>query len=189
MVVDHIRNYRRMLRQYVPRTSYIRMDNPRILNLGCGACEEGRELSDYFGCSDILGIDMGEDEIKMARQINQRLPARFVRGNYADLHKLVEGPFDVVVARHPAVTYMEHKAELTGALMHAGRILSVCGIFIGTTYDADGAANLSEVLRICRFQPLPVERNIFSQKRREFGLECFWDVNVDGFVVLATPQD
>ena len=116
---------RRMLEKYIPRTGYAAPERPRILNLGCGVCYEALVLSGYFGgkpwgfeSKDVLlvGIDIDKKEVERAKQeyttfeLNdknanwiEKPNYRFIQGDARRLRELVNGEFDVVVARHPNV--------------------------------------------------------------------------------------
>jgi SAM-dependent methyltransferase len=122
------RGFRGMLETYVPQVGYSASKNPRILDLGCGPCYEAHVLSSYFGgepfgfdSDDVLvvGIDINEKEIEKARMEYSELDFseeiikwveepnyKFIHGDARELRKLVDGEFDVVVARHPNVAEM-----------------------------------------------------------------------------------
>src|SRR3972149_7852006 len=81
------KSFRKMLEKYVPRVSYSVPTNARILDLGCGECDEALVLSGYFGnqpdCFDseevlVVGIDIDEKSIERAR-IEYQTPDAKVR--------------------------------------------------------------------------------------------------------------
>jgi len=98
-----------MLGEYVPKTGYSMPSSSRVLDLGCGRCFEGRVLSDYFVCRHLVGIDANPQKIAKAKEEYTEMMSvpkpkyEFIVGNARKLRKIVNGKFDVVVARHPNV--------------------------------------------------------------------------------------
>lgn len=115
--------FRQMLEAYVPQVGYSAPSSPRILDLGCGRCYEAHVLSSYFGNQPhgfgskdvfVVGIDINEKEIKKAREeyaeqdfsekitkYVERPNYKFIHGDARNLRELIEGEFDIIVARHP----------------------------------------------------------------------------------------
>jgi len=123
------RAFRQMLETYVSQLRYSTPQNPRILNLGCGQCEEALVLSGYFGNKPFgsksdsvqcVGIDIDQKSIDSAISLNSDwnsdcitskkvLPDnyKFINGDASflkqSLKELVDSDFDIIVARHPQV--------------------------------------------------------------------------------------
>lgn len=70
--------------------------------MGCGGCEEGYVLNGYFG-NKSFGLESPDVFV-----VNPQY--QFIHGDARDLRKLVDGEFDVVVARHPHLAKNDHCA-------------------------------------------------------------------------------
>ncbi len=149
--------FRRMLETYVPITRYVAPEPSRILDLGCADCKEGHVLSSYFGGQPfgyqsekvlVVGIDLdrkaleraeldyrieefSEDQIwpRMIRQPNYQ----FICGDAQQLTALVEGEFDVVVARHPNIA--EQKPVWRVIFQRAAQVMKPGSLFIATSFS------------------------------------------------------
>ena len=160
--------FRRMLETYVPQVGYSSTPKPRILNLGCGECYEAHVLSGYFGnqpdgfsSEDVLvvGIDVDEEAIERARTEYQTRDAKklyiwtkqpaenykFIHEDARKLRELVDGKFDVIVARHPNV------AEIPDAwhdiFRESNEVIRPNGILLATSFSDIEHKILEEQIR------------------------------------------
>ncbi len=161
-------DYHQMLQAHIPKTGYRHKMEPRILDFGCGECGEGETLGDYFaggGRVEIVGIDRCAEMIRRARQRNPEL--EFIQGDFSNLDMLTEGPFDVVVIRHPYLIYFENSRDLTLGLRQARCMLSEDGIIIGTTYNPVEMEQLEKIIRGCGYYIIVSQRNNFATTRAD----------------------
>jgi len=123
-VEDEKDRFRLMLEFYLPQADYSLSENPRILDLGCGTCELGSELTSYFGdenpefdCNpaSLVGVDSDRDSIDRAKEfysdpVNVESCRSLLAPNYRFLHQdareigdVFDEDFDVIAAQHPHV--------------------------------------------------------------------------------------
>jgi len=181
-VGENRKSFRRMLETYVPRVGYSAPKNPRILDLGCGRSYEAHVLSSYFGnqpdgwdSKDVLviGIDIDEKEIKRARddhsspdfseQVTKYVEKpnyRFIRGDATKLRELVDGEFDIVVARHPNVA--ELPDTWYAIFREANDILKADGLFIATSFSDIEHKMLEEQVQRAGYKIALSSENIHS---------------------------
>ncbi len=174
--------YRKMLKTYVPMTGFKVPENPRILNLGCGLCHEAIVLSGYFGGKPfgfdskdvfVVGIDINEKKIEGARKsyssiefedgkikYHPRENYQFICGDAIRLRDLVDGEFDIVVARHPNL--IDQKDVWIMIFEEANMMTKDKGLFIGSSFTDFEHAYLRECISDAEyFQCLDV-KNIHS---------------------------
>ena len=147
--------FRQMLETHIPQVGHSAPQNSRILNVGCGVCYEGFVLSSYFGgkpdsydSKDVLlvGIDIDAKEIERAKQqytspdFSERVTRwieqpnyRFIQGDARKLKELVDGEFDIVVARHPNVA--EIPDTWYTIFRESNGIMKPEGLFIATSFS------------------------------------------------------
>ncbi len=171
-----------MLETYVPMTGYNAPEKPRILNLGCGLCQEAIVLSGYFGGKPfgfdskdvfLVGIDKNEKRIedarksysfiKLAKGKVKYIPSKnyqFIQGDATRLRELVDGEFDIVVARHPNL--IDQKDVWIMIFEEANMMTKDKGLFIGSSFTDFEHAYLRECISDAEyFQCLDV-KNIHS---------------------------
>ncbi len=154
-VGENRKAFRKMLETYVPQVGYSAPEHPRILDLGCGICYEAHVLNGYFGnkpngfeSEDVLvvGIDIDKKEIERARRdyskpdFSERITKlvekpnyRFVHGDARQLRELVDGKFDVVVARHPNVS--EIPDTWYTIFRESNDLIRPDGLFLATSFS------------------------------------------------------
>ena len=73
------------------------LENPRVLDVGCGSCRVGEQLLDA-GAAEYVGIDFSGPMIELARRRLGRFgdQVNLITGDF--LNETLEGPFDVIVA-------------------------------------------------------------------------------------------
>jgi len=147
--------FRQMLETYVPQVGYSAPQNPRILNLGCGVCYEALVLSSYFGNRPngfdsedvfVVGIDIDEKKIERARneylepdfsekitKLVEQPNYRFIPGDARKLKELVEGEFDIIVARHPNVAEIPDTWQTIFGESY--KLMRLSGLFIATSFS------------------------------------------------------
>ncbi len=147
--------FRKMLETYVPQIGYSAPAYPRILNLGCGKCYEAFVLSGYFGGKLegydsegvlLVGVDIDAKEIARAKQeytrpdFSERVTKwveqpnyRFIHGDARGLRELVDGEFDVVVARHPNVA--EIPDIWHNIFRESNCLMRPAGLFLATSFS------------------------------------------------------
>jgi len=135
--------FRKTLETYVGQAGYIAPPNPRILDLGCGECHEAFVLSSYFGIQPdhldsgdvcVVGIDPKQRDIETASMNNPASDGRykFIVGDARCVKQLVDGEFDVAIARHPEIS---HITNIWREIFSETRdIMRPEGILISTTY-------------------------------------------------------
>ena len=79
--------------------NYSAPKNPRILNIGCGWCNEGKALAEFFGGS-MVGIDLNSNDIERARDCNPGSSIEFIAGDASNIRDIAPGPYDIIVARN-----------------------------------------------------------------------------------------
>jgi len=97
-IFDDRRTYKLTLEHFLK--DYNLPQNPTILNVGCGQCREGKVITDYFR-SEMIGIDINEDEIEKAKLNNPENHFKFITGDAKELTKYVNNQADIIIARHP----------------------------------------------------------------------------------------
>ena len=174
--------YRKMLETYVPMTGYNVPKNPRILNLGCGLCREAIVLSSYFGgelygfdSKDVfvVGIDRNEKNIEDAKKEHSHMDCRegkikylpkenyqFICGDAVKLRDLVDGKFDIVVARHPNI--LDQRDIWTKIFEEANMMTKDDGIFIGSSFTDFEHACLRDCVSDAEYIKILDVRNIHS---------------------------
>jgi SAM-dependent methyltransferase len=75
--------------------------SPRILDAGCGTGEGARRFAEYFPGANVLGVDIIDAHLELARARSTALAPRlsFEHRSIFDL-ELPKGTFDLVVCRH-----------------------------------------------------------------------------------------
>jgi SAM-dependent methyltransferase len=95
----------------------------RILDLGCGTGEITRRLADLYPQAHIVGIDILEGNLALARQDSANYGARIVY-EAGDAFALQHGDasFDLVVCRHmsQAVPHFDHVLDEIGRVLRPG---------------------------------------------------------------------
>jgi SAM-dependent methyltransferase len=95
----------------------------RILDLGCGTGEITRRLADLYPQAHIVGIDILEGNLALARQDSANYGARLVY-EAGDAFALQHGDasFDLVVCRHmsQAVPHFDHVLDEIGRVLRPG---------------------------------------------------------------------
>ena len=147
--------FRKMLEEYVPLSGYTIPNSARILNLGCGRCEEALVLSGYFGSKPfgfdsksvkVVGIDIDPKKIEKSEQLYESIDSNnkiikfvknsnytFIEGDARKLRRLVNGEFDIIVARHPNIA--EKEDMWRNVFVESRKLIKSCGLFIGTSYS------------------------------------------------------
>ena len=147
--------FRKMLETYMPQVGYSAPERPRILNLGCGKCYEAFVLSGYFGGKPdgfdsenvlLVGVDIDAKEIAGAKHeyarhdFSERVTKwveqpnyRFIHGDARRLRELVDGEFDVVVARHPNVA--EIPDTWYTIFRESNDLMRPAGLFLATSFS------------------------------------------------------
>ena len=96
----------------------------RILDLGCGSGEHCKEYVD-MGAASVVGIDISEKMLEVAREKNSDPKITYYRMPMEDLGKL-EGEFDLAVSSL-VLHYIE---DFKGVLKNVNRLLSMNGEFV-----------------------------------------------------------
>ena len=132
--------FRRTLERYVPESGYRSAGSARILNLGCGRSYEARPLNQYFGDGTdsrkviVVGIDKNEEQIERSRVLYRGLSQYvFIRGDIARQPELIDGEFDVIVARHH--TAIAAPDEWNQIFRESKKVLKPEGILIATSFQ------------------------------------------------------
>jgi ubiquinone/menaquinone biosynthesis C-methylase UbiE len=108
--------------------SQIRLDNLRVLDVGCGLGGPSRMLADEYGCQ-VTGIDLSEEYIRTATRLSELVGLQekttFIQGDALDL-PFENGSFDVVWTQHVQMN-IRHKlkfySEIERVLTHQGRFV------------------------------------------------------------------
>ena len=159
--------FRKMLETYVPQVGYSAPENPRILNLGCGVCYEAFVLSSYFGGkppgSDseevlVVGIDIDKNSIERARELYLKPDFskeitkwveppnyKFIHGDAKQLKSLVDGEFDIIVARHPNVA--EIPDTWYTIFRESNSLMRPDGLFLATSFSDIEHEMLEELIQ------------------------------------------
>lgn len=191
--------FRKMLETYIPRTNYHINGNERILNLGCGKCYEAYVLSGYFGGkhygSDsenvfLVGIDIDAKEIERAKQEYTRLDFservakfiektnyKFVEGDAKRLRELVNGEFDVVIARHTNVA--EIPDTWRTIFQEAYHLLKTRGILLATSFSDLEHQMLEEQVQKAGYKIALSESNAYAIPTSDK------EVSIDRKILLA----
>ena len=108
--------------------SQIRLDNLRVLDVGCGLGGPSRMLADEYGCQ-VTGLDLSEEYIRTATRLSELVGLQdkttFIQGNALEL-PFENGSFDVVWTQHVQMN-IRHKlkfySEIERVLIHQGRFV------------------------------------------------------------------
>lgn len=166
------RAFRKMLETYVPQVGCSAPEHPRILDLGCGECIEAHVLSGYFGGEPygfasgrvlVVGIDIDEKKIARAKRNYSRFDCnegiikyierpnfRFIHGDLIRLRELVDGEFDIVVARHPNVA--EIPETWYTIFRESKGIMRPEGLFLATSFTDIEHEMLEELVQRAGFK-------------------------------------
>src|SRR5437763_9935343 len=98
--------------------SEIKKQKPRILDVGTGSGVIALSLAAEFPPAEILGVDISDDALALARENAARLDladrVRFLKSN---LLENVEGTFDLIVANLPYVSQQD-RPTLSREVLH-----------------------------------------------------------------------
>lgn len=110
------------------------LNNKRILDIGCGAGTISFLINDLFDNVEIIGVDINEDLLKMARE-NQSSNIKFIK---ADINNLPDniGNFDVIIGRR-VLMYVENPNDTVNYLSD---FLNINGKFIIEESDSSSAS-------------------------------------------------
>ena len=108
--------------------SQLRLDNLRVLDVGCGLGGPSRMLADDYGCQ-VTGIDLSEEFIETANKLSELVglqdKTKFIYGNALEM-PFENGSFDVVWTQHVQMN-IRHKlkfySEIERVLTHQGRFV------------------------------------------------------------------
>lgn len=108
--------------------SQIKLDNLRVLDVGCGLGGPSRMLADEYGCQ-VTGIDLSHEYIRTATGLSELLglqdKTNFIQSNALEL-PFENGSFDVVWTQHVQMN-IRHKlkfySEIERVLTHQGRFV------------------------------------------------------------------
>jgi len=106
----------------------IKLDNLRVLDVGCGLGGPSRMLADEYGCL-VTGIDQSEEYIETANRLSELVGLRdrttFIQGNALEL-PFENGSFDVVWTQHVQMN-IRHKLKFYSEIE---RVLTPQGRFV-----------------------------------------------------------
>lgn len=108
--------------------SQIKLENLRVLDVGCGLGGPSRMLADEYGCQ-VTGIDLSDEYIRTATGISELVglhdKTKFIQSNALEL-PFENGSFDVVWTQHVQMN-IRHKlkfySEIERVLTHKGRFV------------------------------------------------------------------
>jgi len=97
-------------------------DEPRILDAGCGTGEGSSRLAELFPRAQVLGVDIVDDHLALARSRYANLAPRlsFERQSIYELHANA-GSFDLTVCRH-VIHSIPHADRVIAELVRVTRI-------------------------------------------------------------------
>lgn len=105
-------------------------DLPRILEIGCGTGTVLLELSRNYPNSQIVGLDLSENMLSVARQKTAELPnITLIQGKFdADF---IDKPFDLVVFSYALSVFpdLEGTLELTQKQLAPGGVIAMVDFF------------------------------------------------------------
>jgi len=108
--------------------SQIKLDNTRVLDVGCGIGGPSRMLADEYNCQ-VTGIDLNQEYIRTAKGLSELLGLQdktdFIRSNALEL-PFENGHFDVVWTQHVQMN-ISHKLKFYSEIE---RVLTEHGTFI-----------------------------------------------------------
>jgi len=108
--------------------SQIKLDNLRVLDVGCGLGGPARMLADEYGCR-VSGIDLSGEYIDTATRLSELVGLQdrttFIQGNALDL-PFEDASFDVVWTQHVQMN-IRHKLKFYSEIE---RVLSPQGRFV-----------------------------------------------------------
>lgn len=100
---------------------YSKITARTLLNLGCGGGHEDFTLKKYF---NITGVDLSENMLKLARELNPE--NYYLIGDFTSIR--LKGRYDSVIAT--SLMYMKTEEKLKSAFQTAHEHLSSGGVFI-----------------------------------------------------------
>lgn len=169
--------------------------NIKVLDLGCGVCEEKNVVNAYFGGSnnpnllnknvELFGID---NDVEAVRLANEKVPSdyhdnyKFINGDATDLAKYPEIPssVDVVILRHQQMFQPNYnndyviETELWEKIFEQGlKKLSDKGVYIVTSYTSDEHERFLEFLVEEDCQIINASDNEFAEPLGAGGIDKY----------------
>ena len=142
------------------------------MNLACGECQEANAILNYFSnrnsnleSVELIGIDIHKESIQKAKkELNDPKPNRvnFICGSIEKLDKLVEGEFDIIIARHPNI-YVDIESWKK-SISQISKKLSANGFLIITTYEKDEIDLARHLFEQNGFKVVLFDKNIHAKK-------------------------
>lgn len=135
---------------------YLRNKNPRILDIGCGTGVKITLPLAEMGFN-ITGIDIDEESISLANEINRFPNARFIAMDF--LESTIKEKFDVIIISQ-VIEHLEHPEAM---LEKAGDLLGDNGIMIIGIPNGNGSFEIE-----CRLKKyvdvMGISKKIYDQK-------------------------
>ena len=147
----------------------------RVLDLACGSGRFTRWLKTYKQAAEVVGLDMSEDMIEHAREIEKK-EALGIHYHVADASEPLEtdlGVFDVCFAGY-LLHYARDKSMLTRFLQNIHKLLRKGGVFVSLNQNPDEEQNHLDMIQYgftMMFQRLP------PQEGDAITYKCFADEN------------
>lgn len=151
---------------------------PRILDAGCGTGEAASRMAELFPRASILGIDIIDASLNLARQRYANLAPR-VQFEHRSIYEtgIADDRFDLVVCRH-----------VIHSIPHAGRVIAE---FVRLTRPGGYLHLIAEDYGMLHFQRAPVDpRDFWHQVPPAFGAATGTDLFIgrDIYGILAARK-
>ncbi|MGH9738556.1 MAG: class I SAM-dependent methyltransferase [Candidatus Acidiferrales bacterium] len=130
---------------------------PRVLDAGCGTGEASLRMAELFPCAQILGVDVIDASLELARQ-RLRQGAPRLKFEHQSIYELsaVDGSFDLTVCRH-----------VLHSIPHADRVIAE---LVRVTRPGGYLHLIAEDYGMLHFQRAQLDvRNFWHQVPPEFG--------------------
>ncbi len=156
-----------------------------MLDVGCGA---GRTTFALYkkGYQNIVGLDLSEDMIFAAKQINKikKYKIEFVQGDATNLD-FNDNSFDYVLFSFNGIMQIPHKKNRIKALKEIRRILKYNGIFIFTTHDRNKEKEFKE---FWDSEKEKWEKGLQDDRLHEYGDRITTSKNEEGEIYIHIPD-
>lgn len=186
MLVDEIqKSFLHLLIDYLPKNILEKAKNQRvkIISVCCGRFREAQSLFDYFSLYpnklDLYGIDIDKELISLAenepavKQNKSHVHLKLADASKVENYKewLVDGLFDLVIIRHPEITF--NKDIFVKIFSLSGSLLG--GYLLITTHYENEKELIKLLLKSLKFNLIVDVENQYSPHIEKDGKLMFAD--------------
>lgn len=186
LVKDIQKSFLNLLNNSLPK-NFSGKPNLKILSICCGRFREAKSIFDCFNKPRLYGIDNNEKLLSLAReepilkekkdQVSLKLADATKIENYKEW--LSDGPFDLVIIRHPEITF--NTKVFLDIFNLCDKLLSKDGYLLITTHFENEKEAIKLALKLLRFNVITEVENNNAPSIQVKGEKRF----VDRFLLIA----